>query len=177
MKNRYTLFVLVLFFSNAHAQEFSVAPGTDLHVSPGTVFSAGGIAFTPDAAFTLNGLSLSRNSTTAHPVANGHITRVYLFSGNTPAFSGSIQIQYSDAELNGIPEPALRLNVHNGTSWQMLGNNVNDGDANYVLTSSVNSQVLNELTLAHALFPLPLQWGDVTAYRKGANVNIQWTTE
>lgn len=167
----------LLSLSVVKAQEITVAPGTDFYISPATVFSAGGLSLTPSTGFTLNGLSLGRHTTLLHSTANNHISRVYRFSGNTPAYTGSIQVAYLDGELAGIGEPSLRLNIHNNTSWKAFASAVNDGTSNYVLTNGISSQVLNEITLASVQQALPLQWGAVSAFRRGSNVIIHWITE
>jgi hypothetical protein len=118
MKKLPMLCLAALFFCNAHAQLLTVDPGASLTIQNGTQFHADGLTLIPSADFILSNVVLSRSATPIHPPGNTHISRVYQLSNTSNAFSGSIQIDYTDgAELNGIPETALTLNIHNGTNW------------------------------------------------------------
>jgi hypothetical protein len=171
----------ILFFSALsnclQAQIITVSPGTNLTIKSGTVFFADNIIFTPSADFTLSNISLSRNLVATHSVLNPYIARVYQFSGNTNPFSGSVQINYQDgAELNGLSENTLQLNVNDGTNWQVFSAAANDVVNNFVLTTSLSNNYLNELTLAASGFPLPLQWRSFTAAKQEENVLLDWST-
>ncbi|MEO8765243.1 MAG: T9SS type A sorting domain-containing protein [Ginsengibacter sp.] len=164
-------------FYYLNAQILSVAAGTDLVIKDGTIFSADNIVLTPSADFTLSNISLTRNATVSHPVVNTYIARVYHFTGNTNPFNGTIQINYQDgAELNGIPETDLQLNVHNGTSWQVVTSNTNDAVNNFVLSNVLPGVQLNELTLAAIGAALPLQWRSFIATKQQNNILLQWST-
>jgi hypothetical protein len=156
---------------------FSIIPGTDVFFTGNTLISSDNLTLIPTSGLTLNGTILSRNTTLQHGSANPSISRVYRFSTAVANFSGSIQINYVDAELNGIMEPSLRLNIHNGTGWQSFANNTNDGTANTVLTGLISSITLNELALADVALTLPVQWKSASAYRIGQAVKISWKTE
>lgn len=169
--------ITVSKFYCLQAQILTVSPGTDLVIKPGTVFFADNIILTPAADFTLSNISLSRNTIVSHPVLNTYIARVYQFSASTNPFSGSIQINYQDgAELNGLSESDLQLNIHNGLSWQAFASTTNDVVNNYVLTTSLSGLQLNELTLAAIGAALPLQWRSFTAAKQQENVLLQWST-
>jgi hypothetical protein len=81
-----------------------------------------------------------------------------------------------DAELNGLSEAGLRLNIHDGTSWQAFNSTTNDAVNNFVLTNAISNVALNELTLADVLMTLPLKWGLVAAYRQDKTIKIRWNT-
>jgi len=151
-----------------------VAPGTDLTLSPGTALSTDLITLTPSSTFTLNGVTLTKNTTITHAASNTYISRVYAFSATTGSFSGNIQFGYLDgAELNGLPEANLELNIYNGTNWQPFAATTNNTVSNFVLTS-LNNVTLNEMTLAAVSAPLPLRWGMVRAYRGNGQLFIEW---
>ena len=159
------------------AQILTVSPGTDLVIKPGTLFFADNFILTPSADFTLSNISLSRNTLLIHPVLNTYIARVYQFSTSTNPFSGTIQINYQDgAELNGLSETDLQLNVHNGFTWQQFASTTNDVVNNYVLSTSLPGVQLNELTLAAIGAALPLRWRSFTAAKQQENVLLQWST-
>jgi len=155
---------------------FYVVPGTTLTVGPGTSLSMDLLTLTPSSSFSLNDISVTKNTTITHPSANAYVSRVYTFSSTTGSFSGDIRMDYLDAELNGLPEASLQLNIYNGTAWQAYPAAANNTASNYVLTSSLSNVTLNELTLAAAAAPLPLYWGKVRAYRQNGQVWIAWET-
>ncbi|HEY8687803.1 MAG TPA: hypothetical protein VIM07_01110 [Chitinophagaceae bacterium] len=111
--------ILFLFFSNfLQSQILTLSPGSDLTIKQGTPFFADNIILTPSADFTLSNVSVNRNTSLSQPATNTNIARVYKFSGTTNFFSGSIQINYQDgAELNGLSENNLQLNIYNGAMW------------------------------------------------------------
>ena len=132
---------------------------------------------TPSADFTICNNTLDKFTTVIHTTSNPYIARVYRFTNNTNSFSGSVQINYTVGdELNGIPENQLPLNIHNGTAWTAYAATTRDGTNNFVLTNSVSSTGLNELTLANSLTPLPLTWLSFTATKQNQTALLKWAT-
>jgi hypothetical protein len=176
-KISFSLLFSISILNYLQAQIVTVSPGTNLLIKQGTSFSADSLVLTPSADFTLSNISISRNTTVTHPANNVYIARVYNFSGNTNAFSGTIQFNYNDgAELNGLSENTLELNIHDGSMWQSYNSATNDAVNNYVLTNLVSGIQLNELTLAASGFALPLQWRSFIATKQRENVLLQWST-
>ena len=177
MKKLPMLCLAALFFCNAHAQLLTVDPGASLTIQNGTQFHADGLTLIPSADFILSNVILSRSATIIHTQVNPYISRVYQFSNTTNAFSGSIQINYTDAELNGIPEANLTLNIYNGTSWAAYPASTRDDVNNFVLTTGLSGITLNELTLADLSAPLPLTWLSFTAKAQNNSQSLlQWAT-
>jgi len=168
----------MIFLHHVRAQNILyIAPGTDLTISSGTNLSLDNFSLAPSSGFTMNGITLAKNTTISHAASGTYISRVYAFSGTTGSFSGNIQMGYQDgAELNGLPEAGLQLNLYNGVSWQAFAANMNNTVSNFVLTTSLSNVTLNELTLAASSSPLPLRWGVVGAYRRNNQVLIEWGT-
>ena len=165
-----------LFTGITQAQQLTVAPGTSLTIKSGTVFQADGLTLTPSADFTISNNTISKATVVINSTSNPYISRVYQFSNNSNPFTGSVQINYTDgAELNGIPENSLTLNIHNGSSWAAFAAPTRDATNNYVLTNGV-STVLKELTLANQLTPLPLTWLSFTATKQNQTALLQWAT-
>lgn len=178
MKKLYFLFVCQLFISITHAQLLKVTSGSDIIILNGTIFRVDSLTLTPSADFTLSNNTLSKSTTVgvSHATSNPYIARLYQFAGNTNSFTGTVQIDYTDgAELNGIPENELTLNVHNGSSWAAFPATTRDASNNFVLTNNVPS-VLNELTLARTSAPLPLTWLSFTATKQNQTALLQWAT-
>lgn len=171
------LMVMLFIAGSLQAQYLKISPGSSLKITAGTAFKSDSLTLIPSADFTLSDVILSKSSTVIHATPNTYISRVYHFSNTTNPFSGDVQINYEDgAELNGIPENALTLNVHNGINWSMYPASNRDGINNFVLTTGLPGIVLNELTLASLSAPLPLTWQSFTATRQSEQVLLKWAT-
>lgn len=155
-----------------------ISPGTDLFIGAGTVFSTDSLVFIPSANFTISGQNtITRNSTVTHPTFNPYIQRVFPLLSIPSAYSGTISIYYRDSELNSIPENALTLNIHNGTSWTAYNSNVTrDGVNNVVTTTALSSISLSELALAHLSSPLPLRYTLFNALCIANKIRLAWKT-
>jgi len=177
MKKILFVFFAALFLCNAYAQIITVDPGASLTIQNGTQLHADGLTLIPSADFILSNVVLSKSPTAIHPPVNIYISRVYQFSNTSNAFSGSVQINYNDgAELNGIPEANLTLNIYNGTNWGQYTAGTRDASNNFVLTNGLSGITLNELTLADPV-PLPLTWLSFTAIAQNNSQSLlQWAT-
>jgi hypothetical protein len=177
MKKLTMLCLAALFFCKAHAQLLTVDPVSSLTIQNGTSLHADGLTLIPSADFILSNVVLSRSATAIHPPVNTYISRVYQFSNTSNAFSGSVQINYTDgAELNGIPETVLALHIYNGTNWAPYPADTRDASNNFVLTTGLSGITLNELTLAN-LSALPLTWLSFTATEQDNSQSLlQWVT-
>lgn len=170
-------FSCLLFTNLGLGQLLKVVAGTDLKILAGTIFKTEEFTLTPSADFTISDNMLTLSTTIIHSSSNPYISRVYQFTNNTNPYSGSVQFAYTDgAELNGIAETALTLNIHNGTSWLAYAATTRDGTNNFVLTNGLSSVLLNELTLADQASPLPLVWLSFTATKQDRTVLLQWGT-
>jgi len=168
--------LLISHASSLDAQIVTVLPGTDLSIAGGTSFSADSFIITPASVFTLNGVTLSKASTEVHTLSDTHITKVYEFSGITGPFTGSLDIYYDDAELNGLGESTLGARVYDGTTWQSPSTANRDTVINDVQTVSISGMPLEEVTLGEPPGSLPLLWGGVYATRGTGNVTVSWST-
>jgi hypothetical protein len=170
-------FLPLCFYATSHAQ-LTVDPGSSLTIQNGTQFHVDGLTLIPSADFFLSNVVLSKWATVVHTQVNTYISRVYQFSNTSNAFSGSIQINYTDgAELNGLAEANLTLNIHNGSNWAAYPASTRDAINNYVLTNGLSGITLNELTLASQFAPLPLTWLSFTAIAQNNSQSLlQWST-
>ncbi|MEO6454875.1 MAG: hypothetical protein ABIN97_12415 [Ginsengibacter sp.] len=171
------LLMVIPAFYSLQAQILNIPAGTNIVIKQGTAFVLDSLILTPSSDFTLTNISIMRNSVVTFPAVNQYIARVYKFSGSTDAFTGSIRMIYQDgAELNGLAENTLQLNVHDGAGWQSFNAATNDDINNYVLTQSLSGIQLNELTLASSSAPLPLLWRSFIAAKQPENVLLKWST-
>jgi hypothetical protein len=155
-----------------------ISPSGNLFISSGTLFFVDSLALLPSVNLNITGENaITRNATVTHGTVNPYIKRVFHFLNTTSPFSGSVTIYYNDAELNGLAENTLTLNVHNGISWNAFpANVVRDGVNNFVTTSGLSNLSLNELTLAGLSGPLPVHFTFVNASCTNGAVTINWQT-
>jgi hypothetical protein len=180
MKKKATLLVILLCiiaYLPATAQDIYVASGTAFKIAANETFHVNGLTLVPSAAFDLNGLSITKNTTITNTVSGiTSISRHYLFSANSPVYSGTVQIGYLDAELNGLTESTLEVNNYNGSAWSQVTSATNDATNNYVLTNALSSATLREITLASSSSPLPVEWLAFTATKQQNDVLLEWST-
>lgn len=170
---------LILLFSaeRSFAQtNLYVVPGASFYIAPATVVALDSLVLIPSAGYTIMGENYQqRSSALLHTSFNQHITRVYRWQNQMPAFTGILQHYYHDGELNNLSEAALTLNVHNGSSWTAYTPVLRDGAANFVSTS-LSNVVINELTLAAANQSLPMRWIHAEAYNSNHRNQVRWIT-
>ena len=178
-KTVHLIFVLLCSIAclQSTAQDIYVASGTACKIAANETFHVNGLTLVPSAAFDLDGLSITKNTTITNTVSGvTSISRHYLFSANSPAYSGTVQIGYLDAELNGLTESTLETNYYNGSAWSQVTSATNNTTNNYVLTNALTSATLREITLASSSSPLPVEWLDFTATKQEHDVLLQWST-
>lgn len=160
-----------------HAQTiFTAQASTPLYIAPSTVFYADGLALHPTTGFTITNNSLERSTNLVNYTVNQYAGRIYKFANNTSAYSGYLSIFYEDAELSGMAESMLEINLHDNTQWWALGASDADDTENYVTSSAITARELNELTIANMLLPLPVQWGTIQAFRTRQHIIVSWQT-
>jgi hypothetical protein len=148
-----------------------------LAINTNTTVAVDGLVLTPSSNYIITGANaLTRKPTLTHPSISPAIKRTFQWNTTLPIFSGAIGIYYEEAELNGLLEPELTLNNHNGSIWQAYPSGVTRNTTANVVTTLVNDLTLNELTLAAETHPLPLTWGPITAQRKREGAIIEWQT-
>lgn len=175
--------ILILVFSTAISflgfsqSSLYISAGTNVVVSGGTVLVVDGASIKPTANYTVTGLnSVTRDAVTVPASPSTYINRVYHFLSNLPAFTGDITFNYLDAELNGLNENLLNLNLYNGSSWTLYAPSARDNVNNFVTTTGLTNVVFNQATLAQVAL-LPVTLTDVKAYQKNAGVQVEWRSE
>jgi large subunit ribosomal protein L40e len=123
----------------------SAAPGDGFNVKAGTVIAADGLDLIPSTDFSLT-TNLYRNTTVSNTTTIPYIFRSYKFGATTAAYTGLVQINYQDSELNVLSESGLKLLYHNGNSWATDNSSINNAAANFV-TTNLTAKTLNELSL------------------------------
>ncbi|MDF2381284.1 T9SS type A sorting domain-containing protein [Nostoc ellipsosporum NOK] len=177
MKKIFSGMALLLLLSvNAKAQTtiLHAEPGEQVYITAGELVSLDGLVLNPASAFTLGAGNVTRNTSITHSAINpgAAIQRAYYFSALTGPFTGYFRFYYSDAELAGINESSLTVNLFNGTRWQTVSTTARDASANYVETQTVTALSFDELTMTDQLIPLPVKWGALTGRRLAQEVEL-----
>ena len=168
----------VLLQHSLKAQDFYTTSGTSVSISTNNVFHVNGLTLTPSSSFSLDGISITKNSSINNVVGTSATaaSRFYLFSGNTNAYSGAIKMDYEDGELNGLSESSLEVNIYSGSGWSNITSLTVDVNNNYVSSNSVSGASLREIGLASSTTPLPVTWLDFTATKQRKDVLLEWST-
>lgn len=150
---------------------------TSLTILAGTPVSMNGLVLTPAAGFSINAPNaLNKNTTLNNGAMDGiYLSRVYKWDHTLSAFNGTVGFYYADAELNGLSEPALVLQVHTGIKWRAFTTGLSRNTGSNLVNTLVNNYALNELTLTDALTVLPLEWSTVRAFRRDGKAIVQWS--
>ena len=143
---------LILLLSLITSQTFSqtgelisFGSAEEMTITAGGIMHADGLSITPTEDFTLRTNSLSLVHASTAKLSN-QVSRVYQFSNPSALFSGSLSMNYSDSELNGLDEQNLQLFIFNPSSWYR---HVTQTDAtNNSSSSSISSLSLGEIVAA-----------------------------
>ncbi len=151
MKARWSIIAWLLAWSwlpSLQGQVYTLKPGTPVVLKQGTPFFADSLVLIPAADFKLTYSSLVKSGTTQHPLTTAHIARVYRFCGTAEPFSGAVKMAYLEgAELSGLAENSLTLDLFNGQNWRILPPAERDLCKNQVTVNGIRQERLAELTL------------------------------
>lgn len=136
-------------FSAAQTPIFTITSGTYHVIKSGTVVSMDGLVLTPSKDFSLSGKSLTHKTTASNTATNPNISNYYAFNGATNAFTGVAKFNYSDSELNGLNEAALKLNIFISSTWVLQPTGTFSTTDNYV-QNTLSAISMKELTLGYA---------------------------
>ena len=136
--------------SAAQTPIFTILPRTNHVIKSGTVVSMNGLVITPSRDFSLTGNSLTRKPTATNATTNTNITNYYAFSANTNAFTGMVRFNYADAELNGLNEADLKLNIYSPNRWNLQPNTIVNTIDNFT-QNNLTAVAMRELTLGYVI--------------------------
>ena len=114
-------------------------------ITTGGIVHADGLSITPTEDITLSNTTLTRVSASTAKLSN-QVSRAYQFSNPSASFSGSMDMNYSDSELNGLTEQDLQLFIFNPSKWYRQATQADV--TNNSLSSSISRLSLSEITSA-----------------------------
>jgi hypothetical protein len=152
--NKYFFTIIIGMFSclvsAAQTPIFTVLSRTSHVIKSGTVVSMDGLVITPSIDFSLTANSLTRKPTATNATTNTNINNYYAFSATTNAFTGVVRFNYSDAELNGLKEADLKLNIYSPNRWNLQPNTIVNTIDNFT-QNNLSAVTMRELTLGYVI--------------------------
>lgn len=153
-----------------------ISSGTNFFISNGTIVSIDSLVLTPSVNYNITGVNNVTQDATATPtLSTSYIKRVFHIQATPPPYSGDISIYYRDAELNGLNENTLNLNVFNGITWNAYSASARDAANNFVTTAGLSAISMSELTLANNS-ALPIILSAFTVQSSRCIAHLAWTT-
>lgn len=162
------------FTVSASAQVSIGADGISLVA--GTTLSAEGLVLTPQGNLSLANNTIQKSNT---PVNIGgsvySIANVINFSSPI-SFTGTVRLNYLDAELNGISESQLLMAYKSASVWATSSTSAVNTTDNYV-EETVSSKTFDGVTASPVYIALPVSLTSFTAKRQtDVSVLLRWTT-
>jgi len=154
-----------------------LSEGATFKITKGTSVFIDNLLLKPTADCNMKGLnSITRDATATALAPDTYIQRVYHLLKTQASYNGTISIYYKDAELNGLDENNLVLNIYNGTAWTPYSTNITrDATNNFVTVSGLSNISLNELTLT-TYSALPISLSDFSAQNNNCIATLSWKT-
>lgn len=175
MKKSLIYFGTLLCFSSQTLLAQLVA-NNHFYIKSGTILSVNGLVMKPSANLNLigNTLQVANQAAAGAPVTT--IQRVYTFT-NPVTFSGSMGVQYTPAELNGIAENNLQVGYSSTTNANIGADaaSVRDLPNHFVSVILANKNV-RVVSLVNGQGALPVTLTEFRAAAKENSIALDWKT-
>ena len=137
------LFTPLLIFS----QSLTIGSGGNVIIADGATVEVANLALTPSANYTISGANdLTQSSTAVTSNGNSSISQVHSTTNVLENYLGVVTLKYDDADLNGITEADLVLELQSSDgSWTSYTPSSIDTDNNaisYDFTSAVTFKAI-----------------------------------
>jgi hypothetical protein len=175
--NKSAILSFVLFFGSltgrAQRTILSAGSASPLLIKGGTVFSADSLVLTPGADFMLAGNTIRESSAAVGISPAPGIQRAY-YLGSQINFTGTIQLYYQPAELNGNVESTLQYtDSSTGGAWLAeLASTVNT--ASHYVQLIATAQTFIAATASGQVSILPVSLISFTGNWNAAAPALQW---
>ena len=140
------LYILLFFTSTIiFSQPLSIGENGSVIIADGATVEVANLALTPSANYTISGANdLSVSSTAVTSNGNSSISQVHSTTSVIENYIGVVTLNYDDADLNGITEADLVLELQSSDgSWTSYTPSAVDTDNNaisYDFTSAISFQ-------------------------------------
>ena len=145
MNKLYILFILTstLIFS----QSLTIGASGNVIIADGATVEVANLALTPSAEYTILGANdLTQSSTAVTSNGNSSISQVHSLTTAIENYLGVVTLKYDDADLNGITEADLVLELQSSdgswTSYTPSSVDTNNNAISYDFTSAVSFKAI-----------------------------------
>ena len=137
------LFTPLLIFS----QSLTIGASGNVIIADGATIEVANLALTPSAEYTISGTNdLTQSSTAVTSNGNSSISQVHSSTTTLESYLGVVTLKYDDADLNGIAEADLVLELQSSdgswTSYTPSSVDTNNNAISYDFTSAVSFKAI-----------------------------------
>lgn len=140
---------ILFFFTPAFilSQSLTVGASGNVIIADGATIEVSNLALTPSANYTISGANdLTQSSTAVTSNGNSSISQVHSTTTTLENYLGVVTLKYDDADLNGITEADLVLEVQSSdgswTSYAPSSADTNNNAISYDFTSAVSFKAI-----------------------------------
>lgn len=155
-----TKITLLTFFIGltAFAQQISVASPAKIIIGSGATLNAFGLEITPNADYEITNNIISLSTTQVEVSGSKEsILRVYQMATTLTSYSGSLILNYEDADVLGAPEADLNFEIDGSTGWMEYASTVDDGLNTITLDAALVNEDIDRVTASSLGVPLPIE--------------------
>ena len=140
------LYILFFFISTfIFSQSLTVGASGNVIIADGATVEVANLALTPSANYTISGANdLTQSSTAVTSNGNSSISQVHSTNTALDNYLGIVTLKYDDADLNGITEANLVLELQSSdgswTSYTPASIDTDNNAISYDFTSAVSFQ-------------------------------------
>ena len=127
---KHFLFIFLCGSLMSHSQTLSVGSNSSIYIDSNSSLSIDGLELAPSEAYTISGPNtLDRSNTPVVVGDNTSVSRVYELSTELSNYSGILNFNYLESELNSILEADLVLEVLNTNGvWTSFPSSVDEAN-------------------------------------------------
>ncbi|WP_033957846.1 T9SS type A sorting domain-containing protein [Psychroserpens jangbogonensis] len=140
---------LLAFFIGltAFAQQISVSSTSSIVIGAGASLNAFGLEMSPSVDYEIADNEINLSSSLVY-VSGGKesILRVYEMANPLASYSGSLILNYEDAEINSGTEMLLNIEIEDNSTWTEYASTVNDVLNTITLDANLSSVAIDRVT-------------------------------
>jgi hypothetical protein len=140
---------ILFFFTPAFilSQSLTIGASGNVIIADGATVEVANFALTPSANYTISGANdLSQSSTAVTSNGNSSISQVHSLTTTLENYLGVVTLKYDDADLNGITEADLVLELQSSdgswTSYTPTSMDTDNNTISYDFTSAVSFKAI-----------------------------------
>ncbi|WP_034062059.1 hypothetical protein [Lacinutrix jangbogonensis] len=141
-----TLFTFFIGLT-AFAQQISVSSTSSIVIGAGASLNAFGLKMSPSVDYEIADNEINLSSSLVY-VSGGKesILRIYEMANPLITYSGSLILNYEDAEINSGTEMLLNLEIEDNSTWTAFASTVNDVLNTITLDANLSNVTMDRIT-------------------------------